>query len=378
MSDSWIDAHAAPMAARAERDLEALVAVSSPSGDVIGAEEAVAVVGALAADVAEPHRVACSSLEHAPDLELRLTGPGTRRILLVGHLDTVVSHDAHVAPERRGSHMLGSGTIDMKGGVALSLGLLRALAERNEVGEATLLLVNDEEWRVGPFAHGPRFAHYDACLCFEAGERGPRGEDAVILRRKAAGTIRATAQGRSAHSGSAPDKGVNALLALAEVARQGAGRNDPSGPDRLTVVPTILRSGEALNVVPADGELVFDVRADRLEALRAVLDAIPAEVGGARVEASMQREWPGMDSREAVAPLLVEAGNALGRPVVAAQRGGASDASHFHAAGIAVTIDGLGPRGGHAHAPGEFVDLDSLHTRAEVALAVALTLLTGG
>ena len=36
-----------------------------------------------------------------------------------------------------------------------------------------------------------------------------------------------------------------------------------------------------------------------------------------------------------------------------------------------MTIDGLGPRGGHAHSPDEFVDLDSLKPRAEVALSVA-------
>ena len=40
-----------------------------------------------------------------------------------------------------------------------------------------------------------------------------------------------------------------------------------------------------------------------------------------------------------------------------------------------MTIDGLGPRGGHAHAPEEFVDLTSLLPRAEVALAVADALL---
>ena len=177
---------------------------------------------------------------------------------------------------------------------------------------------------MGPFTHGERFAGYDACLCFEAGERSPRGEDAVIVRRKAAGTIRVTARGRSAHSGSAPDKGINALLALAEVARRGADQHDPGGPDRLTVVPTILHSGEALNVVPASGELVFDVRADRLEALRGLLAKLPPEVNGASIEAVMQREWPGMDSREAAAPVLARAGAGLGRPILAAQRGGAS------------------------------------------------------
>ena len=48
----------------------------------------------------------------------------------------------------------------------------------------------------------------------------------------------------------------------------------------------------------------------------------------------------------------------------------ASDASHF-AATIALTIDGLGPRGGGAHTPDEFVLASSLHERAEVALAIA-------
>ena len=63
--EPWIEEHAAAIAARAERDLEALVAVSSPSGDVRGAEEAVAVAAALAPDDAEVERLPCSSPEHA-------------------------------------------------------------------------------------------------------------------------------------------------------------------------------------------------------------------------------------------------------------------------------------------------------------------------
>jgi glutamate carboxypeptidase len=373
----WIEQQAGPLAERAARDLEALVAISSPSGDAAAAEEVVAVATALAPDGAPAHRLPCSSAEHAPDLLLRVTGAGRRRLLLLGHLDTVVAHGAHVPPVHLGRRLRGSGTIDMKAGVALALGLLRALAGRPEIAEVALLLVNDEEWRTAPFTHVARFDGFDACLCFEAGERDPEGREAVIVRRKAAGTIRVRAHGVSAHSGAAPDRGVNALLALAEVARRVAAAHDPDGPDRLTAVPTILRSGEALNVVPDAGELICDVRADRLEALRAVLEQIPDAVGGARLEAELQREWPGMDARAAVAPVLAAASAALGRPVVPAQRGGASDASHF-AATIPVTIDGLGARGGHAHHPDEFVDLDSLAPRAAVALAVADAVLRAG
>ncbi len=130
-----------------------------------------------------------------------------------------------------------------------------------------------------------------------------------------------------------------------------------------------MHVGEAINVVPADGRLICDVRGKHLEAVESVIDAIPAEVGGATLSARNLRRWPGMDSRAAVEPLLAVASTRLGRPILGSSRGGASDASHF-AASIPVTIDGLGPLGGSAHAPGEYVLAASLATRAEVALAV--------
>jgi glutamate carboxypeptidase len=368
--DPWIAQHAAAIANRAERELEALVAISSPSGDVHGAEEAAALIAALAPDEAIVERVECSSPDHAPDLIVRLTGTGSKRLLLLGHVDTVVAHDEHRPLTREGERLLGSGAIDMKGGDVLALGVLRALATRaDQFAEAALLLVCDEEWRVGAFAHVSRFEGFDACLCFEAGQLADEDE-AVVVRRKAAGTLSVTAHGRSSHSGSAPDKGINALLALASAAQAVAGSQDPHGPARLTAVPTVLHVGDAFNVVPGIGELVCDLRADSLEAFEGVLDALPAEMGGARLEAQLVRQWPGMDARDAAAPLLRAASEAAGRPIIGAGRGGASDAAHF-AAAIPFTVDGLGPRGGGAHAPHEYVLTDSLRPRAEIALAVA-------
>jgi glutamate carboxypeptidase len=373
--DKWIAESSGVIADRAVRELEALVAVSTPSGDVRAAEEAIAIVTALAPEAAAVERVACSSPDHADDLILRVRGTGTKRIVLVGHLDTVIPHAQHrpVAPDPADpDRLLGSGTVDMKGGDVLALGVLRALAEDRtaDFAEVALLLVNDEEWRTAPFAHTERFAGFDACLCFEAGERTPDGDEAVVVRRKAAGSVVVVAYGRSAHSGAAPDEGRNALLALATVAQAIAAAHDPDGPDRLTSVPTILRAGEALNVVPGHGELTADLRADRLEAIEAVLATLPAEIDGVRIEARMGRRWPGMDARAATVDLLARASAAYGAPIVAAQRGGASDASHL-AAAIPVTVDGLGPCGGGSHAPDEHVERPSLLPRAAVALAVA-------
>src|SRR5215213_3373102 len=369
--DEWVARCSREIGRRAERELEALVAVSSPSGDRHGADECAAVCAALVPDDAALERVPCSSPDHALDMVARLEGSGAGRILLLGHVDTVVAHAAHRPLERDGDNLVGSGTVDMKGGVVLALGVMRALAARRaDYAEVALLLVCDEEWSTAPFGHTERFAGFDGCLCFEGGARTPEGEEGVVVRRKAAGTLRIRARGRAAHSGSAPDRGRNARLALAAAAQAVAGCHDPGGPDRLTAVPTVLHSGAAFNVVPGEGELVSDMRADTSDAFQRVVDAIPAEVGGATLHPGMVRLWPGMDSTAATAPLLERAGAVLGRPVTGMPRGGASDASHF-AGSIPLTVDGLGPRGGAAHNPEEYIVADSLPTRAAVALALA-------
>ena len=130
--DPLIAAGAADIAAHAERELEALVAISSPSGDVAGAEEAIALCAALLPPEAAVERTPCSTPGSAPDLIARIAGSGSRRLLLVGHVDTVISHDAHAPLRRDGERLYGPGTADMKGGVVLSLGVARVLAAAPE------------------------------------------------------------------------------------------------------------------------------------------------------------------------------------------------------------------------------------------------------
>lgn len=365
------------LAGRVARDAaeitEQLVAVSSPSGHHEGFERCVALLRPWLPAAATIERIPCSTTGSPADLLVRLRGTGSARVVLLGHLDTVVPHDQHRPLERDGDRWGGSGSFDMKGGDAIAVGVLRAVAEDpaalGAVDELALLLVADEEWRTEPFGHGERFDGWDACLCFEGGERTGAGEEAVVVKRKAAAAIRVRATGLAAHAGAKPDDGRNALLALATIALRLAGHHDPAGPGSVSAVPTIVRSGAALNVVPDEGELVCDVRADDLSAIDAVLADVPEDVDGVAIDATFGRLWPGMDHREQAAPVLERAGALLGRPIVAARRGGASDASHL-ASWVRVAIDGLGPLGGGAHARDEHIDGGTLQDRAAVALAV--------
>ena len=372
--DPVIATEAAEIAERATDELTWLVDISSPSGDVDGAERALELCTRLLPDEAQVERPACSTPGSAPDLIGTVTGTGTGRMMLLGHVDTVIGHDAHQPLRREGDRLYGTGTVDMKGGDILALGVARALAARPETfAELAVLMVTDEEWRTQPFVHagpGGPFSGYDACLCFEGGQLDDHGDDGVVVRRKAAGTLRVLATGRASHSGSAPDQGRNALLALARTAEVVAALHDPAGPEQLSAVPTILRAGDAFNIVPPSGELIFDLRARSLAAFEDVLEAVPPVLDEVVLDARMERRWPGMDSRALTEPLLAAASERLGRRIAGVPRGGASDASHF-AETIPLTVDGLGPRGGGAHTPEEFVLESALRGRAEVALAIA-------
>jgi glutamate carboxypeptidase len=131
---NWIASEAEAIAARAERELAALVGVSSPSGDIEAAEEAIAVACSLLPATAEVERPPCSTPECAADLLVRMRGTGSGRLLLLGHLDTVVAHGEHRRLEvgLDGDRLYGSGTVDMKGGNVIALGVMRALDERRE------------------------------------------------------------------------------------------------------------------------------------------------------------------------------------------------------------------------------------------------------
>ena len=140
---------------RAPRELEALVAVSSPvrrrprrERVRVGVRRAAARRGGGRARARAPRPTTPRTSSPA------CTAPARGKVLLVGHIDTVVAHAEHKPLTRVGEQLVGSGTRRHEGRRrSSSIGALRAFAKRPELyAELALLLVCDEEWRTADFA----------------------------------------------------------------------------------------------------------------------------------------------------------------------------------------------------------------------------------
>jgi len=108
-------------------------------------------------------------------------------------------------------------------------------------------------------------------------------------------------------------------------------------------------------VVPESASLTVDARAwTRVEADRVTdaLEAYRAAVPGVEVQVSGGFDRPALEptaASEALYALARRRAEDLGFELGAARVGGASDGNFVAAAGVP-TLDGLGPRGGGAHA----------------------------
>jgi glutamate carboxypeptidase len=372
MSRDWLAVFAADER-RILADLEALVRCESPSSDS-------AAVSRLAAHVAGVLRAAgvraeCRPCPPAGAAVVATIGtgdaPGT---LLLGHLDTVWPIGAFGPDPWRvdGDQACGPGVFDMKAGAAVAITVLRTLSAREAAPRATLLLVPDEEAGSGA-SRGLTVElarRHRRVLVLE-----PSLDGAAKVARKGCGVFTARFRGRAAHAGLEPETGVSALAEMSRFTLFVAGVGGSTAG--TTVTATLARAGTASNVVPEEAELTVDARAwTAAEAARvdaALRSYAPAD---ARVSVSIEGGFdrPPLEETAASRRLYEAARRAAGRiglELGAARVGGASDGNFTAAAGVP-TLDGLGPRGGGAHARDEHVLVPDLARRAAL-LAALLT-----
>ncbi len=292
--------------------------------------------------------------------------------LLIGHMDTVYSDGTVLKyPFRRdGSRAMGPGVNDMKSGLLNGLYAIHALVQSGFDHFAEIALFCNSEEEIGsPVArelYAPFARRADAVLILEAG----RENGAIVSARKGAGTYRVTVHGKAAHAGVEPEKGANAILALAHYTTALHALNGLR--PRLTLNVGVVHGGTRPNVVADRAEAEIDVRIARAEDTQpleqAMREALSREVvPGTRAELEGGISNPPMEKTEASARLVTYAKNAareLGFEIRDVSTGGASD-GNFTAALGTPTLDALGPVGGKAHnAAEEWLDLETVVPRA--------------
>ena len=307
----------------------------------------------------------------------RRHGRGQGRVLLIGHMDTVFPEGTASSRPFRvdGDRAFGPGVSDMKDGLLAGLYAARTLQElETETFESLTYVCNPDEEIGSVFSSTfirKQAANADVCLVLESARQNGN----IVSARKGSADMKIVITGRAAHAGVEPHRGRSATLqgAHTTVALHELNGRWPG----VTVNVGVIRGGTRPNVVADRCELHVDIRAPTNEsyehALATVRDVATREhVPEVTVEVAQGSGFPPMEKGAGTARLVEQAkaiGNELGLDVDDTSTGGASDANGVSARGVP-TLDGLGPVGGGAHSPDEWLDLSSVVSRTALLAAL--------
>ncbi len=318
-----------------------------------------------------------------------------RRLLLLGHLDTVFEGEGQKWTIVNDTIAKGAGSSDMKGGDAVILFALKAMAAAGTLDDTDIVvaLMGDEELAGEPFSVSrgaliDAAKKSDAILAFEE----DNGKATVARRGWSSWLLTVSAKASHSQGIFSAASGYGAVYEAARILN--AFRETMAGEQYLTFNPgvivggtnvaydTTLNSGTAsgkLNIIPKTVEVQGDLRfltLDQLEKARSRMREIVAKnLPGASATIAFSVASPPMPPTPGNYSLLATLDSvtrALGMgPTEALDPGlrGAGDISFVSS--YADALDGLGVIGYAAHTPDETVNLRSI-PRATVRAAVLI------
>ena len=308
------------------------------------------------------------------DLLSAQLGEGRRRLLLLGHMDTVFPLGKAERFDRENGRLYGAGVADMKAGLVMLAHLLRALSTELPADWQVLALVNADE-ESGSRASRPVIerlaAGAEACLCFE-----PSAPGECTIERKGIVSFRVDVKGTAAHASGGDPGRKSAVRALAALTNQLYALE----ADDLRVNIGVISGGERANVVAARASLTGEARAfssDALEAFLRQARGLAERMDTVRASLTVLSTRPPMPRAAGSERLLALAQTCAVREGCALReraRGGGSDGSLVAALGVPV-LDGMGAEGARTHTRREYVVEATLLLRFRLALETARAIL---
>jgi glutamate carboxypeptidase len=296
-------------------------------------------------------------------------GRGSRRILVLGHFDTVwpIGTIKRLPCRIEAGRLTGPGSFDMKYGDIQALWGLRFVVEAGAAADKTFTVLGNSEEEVGSPTSRPiieRLAREAECVFVLEPSVGAEG--AIKLWRKGVGMYHLHIEGVASHAGADPEKGRSAVLELAHQVVDLDTLNDPARGTTVNV--GVVRGGTRSNVVAAHAEAEIDLRARTGEEARRADEGIrnrPTFIAGTSTRITGGLNRPPMEETGASRRLYTLARRLAadeGFDLPAGGTGGGSDGNFTAALGVP-TLDGLGAVGDGGHAEHEHVVVATIAPR---------------
>jgi glutamate carboxypeptidase len=299
--------------------------------------------------------------------------------LILGHYDTVwpIGTIERMPVRQEAGRLYGPGALDMKASLVMLLEVLEAFRELGIKPPRPIVVLFTSDEEMGSPGSRPLIER----LARESGLalvlEPPLADGGLKTARKGVGRFTVEVEGKAAHAGVAPEQGASAVLELAHQIVRIHGLN--MHEEGTSVNVGVVQGGTAANVVPALAVAQVDVRATTSSAAAETEQALfrlQPVLSGTRIRVNGAFNRPPMERTAQGAALFARARNiavALGLDLSEGSTGGGSDGNFTSALGVP-TLDGLGARGGGAHADVEHVVIESLPERAALLAALILNL----
>jgi len=364
--------------------LKALVSIETGSRDIEGLNRlADLIAGRLRelggqVDLVEPSNV--YKMEDTPDqigkmVRATFTGTGSKKILLLAHMDTVYQRGMLAKQPFRidGDRAYGLGIADDKQGIAVilhAIAMLKALDYR-QFGTLTVLINADEELS----SPGSRSlitklgAEHDAVLSFESSRAA---SDKVALATSGIASITLTVEGRASHAGTSPENGVNALYELAHQVLQTRDLSQPAVGLKMNW--TMANAGRTRNMIPPNAQAMADIRVLRVADYAGIEQKVRERIRNkllpeSKVEMIFERRRPPLEATSASQALARHAQQVyqeVGRDLVVdpIAEGGGTDAAFAALEAKGPVIERFGLQGYGSHSiEAEYVLVSSIEPR---------------
>jgi glutamate carboxypeptidase len=308
------------------------------------------------------------------------SGNTKQNIVLMGHRDTVFPKGE---PERRPFRIedgiaTGPGVADMKAGLVMNMFVLAAFRKFGGApGPLVGLFTGDEEIGSPEGREVIEATAREARVVFNSEPGRPNG--GVVTGRKGGVFSVFDIEGKAAHSGGNFEAGISAIGELAAKITAIHALTDLKRGITLNV--GLVSGGQSVNTVAPWAQGQIDLRykepADRDEIMGRIHDIIAKSyIPGTRAKLTIRGEFLPLTQTPAAARLFDmyrDAAGESGLSITGEFSGGCAD-SGFTAAVGAPTICAVGPVGGKAHSPEEYLEVATLVPRAQAMARAILRL----